>query len=244
MPDTFSTSGDQATQTNDQGGQGSDFSDSNTGDNQSSNTGVDNATITTEALAALTKREEHAQTHIITLETETSDLRTQMAEMQGKLDQAANVEDLLAQQGQSTVNADDVTVTVVQQVKDALKLEKVEELEDDNFTVVQEALNIQFGNERVDDAVKLACSENDMTWDEMVTLSRKNPKLALKLCNIEMKADQQPTSQSINTSALVDNYQQQEAPTKVNIMELRTDSARIANYENRLEQKLQELNKN
>lgn len=233
MPQSFQNGDDNSQQNN--------FQNANSDDNQNSDNGV-KPIISAEDLASLQKRDTNAQTHITTLETETAELKTQMESMQVKLDKAADVEDLLRQQEGNQVNLDDLTDQAAKRVTDALDAKASKAKADSNFDAVSTALTASFGD-KTDEAVNKACAENDMTFDEMVELSRKNPKLALKLCKVEVKPDQQPSSTTINTSALLNNFQQQEQiPATVNVMELRTDRERVADFNRRMEAKLKELN--
>lgn len=242
MPsNSFQQGADQGTDNQDQDGQGNSFSDQNPGDNQDKGSnGVNNPSISAEDLAVLQKRDVNAQSHISTLENEAKDLNTRMVEMQEKLDKAASVEDLLKDQGQSTFDVDELTAKVTQNVTEGLSAEAKEAKAKGNFDNVATALTEKHGD-KTDDAVKKACQENDMTFEDMVELARKNPKLAMKLCDVEVKPDQQPSRTSINSSALLDQNQQEPTP-KANVMDLRTDKARIEYMNQRLDAKYKELN--
>jgi len=235
MTDSFNTGGDQSS--NPQS-----FSDQNSDDNQNSNTDGDNSTLTPEQLAALQKRDKHAQEHITNLEAETADLKTQMAEMQAKLDKAAQVEDLLNNQDQSNqpVDMDELTTKAVEKLQAQQDAKAAKELADSNFDKVSTALTEKYG-EQTDEAVQKACEENDMTFQDMVALSKKNPKLAMKLCDVDVKPEQQATKPTINSSAVLDQFQGNQQPTKVNVMELRTDRERVEDYQRRLAEKLKTL---
>ncbi len=199
--------------------------------------------LSAEDVAALVKRDVHAQSHIVTLETETTDLKTQMVEMQSKLDLAATAQEVLEAQGQSTVNVDDIVTKATQALTAQQAATTAEQLATSNFQDVSNTLSEKYGTDKVDEAVKKACSENGMSWDEMVTLAKSNPLAAKRLCNVEVKPQAQPMQTSINSSAVLGSYQQQQQETpKVNVMELRTDSDRVADYTRRMELKLKELN--
>ncbi len=235
MPNSFND--DQG-----QEGQGNNFSNQNSDDNSNNGNGdVNTPTITAEDLAALNKRDEHAQTHITTLESEATDLKAQMVEMQAKLDKAASVESLLEERdNQSQLTAEEVATKAAALVNDSLTAQGVKAQADANFSDVSTALTEKFGD-KTDEAVKTACEENNMTWEDMVDLSKKNPKLAMKLCNVEQAPNAQAMRPSNNTSALQNNNQQ--APARKNVMELRTDRERVANFQDRMAERIKELTK-
>lgn len=233
MPQSFQNGDDNSQQNN--------FSQANSDDNQTPPNEV-KPIISPEDLASLQKRDTNAQTHITTLETETAELKTQMESLQAKLDRAADVEDLLRQNEGTPVDLDTLTDQAAAKVAAKLDAKANAAIADDNFDSVAAALTASFGD-KTDEAVKVACQENDMSFDDMVELSRKNPKLALKLCNVEVKPDQQPSQTTINTSAMLNNLQQHQAPpATVNVMELRTDKERVNDFNRRMEAKLKELN--
>ncbi len=204
--------------------------------------GGTNLGISVEELSALRKRDEHAQNHISTLESEAAEYKAQLAELQAKLDQASSVDELLREREQSTVNVDEVTSQAVDRVKAALASEKAATLAQENFNTVSKALTEKYGKD-VDVEVQRICAENDMSFEDMAELSRKNPKLALKLCGSEAKASVTPSSTStINSNAVLDNYQSGQQAPKKNVMELRTSKELADNYEQRLKAHLSKQN--
>lgn len=238
MPESFQQGGDHTPN-----GQDDQSFSKAPDDNSNASTDGESSTLQPDALAALQKRDEHAQSHITTLETEAADLKTLMVEMQEKLDKAAQVEELLRNKPEgSEFNLDDVTSKTTEGVLAALDARSLKEKADSNFDTVSTALTKQYGD-KTDEAVKKACAENDMSFDEMIALSRKNPKLAMKLCDVDVKPDQQPSRTTINSSAVLNQYQQQDEAPKVNVMDLRTDRERVTDYERRLEAKIKQLNK-
>lgn len=233
MPESFK-SGDQATPNQDPSGQGTSFTGvpgdlqltPNDGGNQ----------MAPEDVSALVKKSEHAQNHIQTLEQENAQFKTQLADMQDKLKTAVSVEELL--QGQKEVqdiDVDALTASVAAKVSGDLASQQATKVADDNWSTVTESLTKAFGD-KTDEMVKKACMENDMSWDDMIEVAKKNPRLALKLCEVKVdhSATPSPTS-SINTQALPGSLQPQE-PTKVNVMDLRTDSARVTDLYRRFDE--------
>jgi len=240
MSQSFNQGTDQGTG-NEGEGQGNSFGDQGTGDNQTPGSeGNNTPTISAEDLVTLQKRDTHAQEHISNLETEAKDLKTLMADMQGKLDQAASVEDLLKDKGNTTLNADEVAAKAAESVRNSMAEESAQEKSKSNFDKVSTALTEKYGKD-TDEAVKKACTDNDMTWEEMIKLSEKNPKLAMKLCEVEIRVEHQPAQTTINTNAVLNQYGSQEPTKKVNVMELRTDRARVDDFTRRMEAKIKEL---
>ena len=205
--------------------------------------GVTPPTLSADDLAALQKRDTNAQSHITTLEAEAAQRKVELVALQDKLDQAANVEEVLRQKESTTVDVDDIVTKATQALASQQAATAAQDLEESNFKDVSDTLSSQYGADKVDEAVKQACSENGMTWEDMVALAKANPLAAKRLCNVEVKAAAQPIQASINTSALLGQYQQsQETPPKVNVMDIRNDSDRVADFTRRMEAKLKELN--
>lgn len=198
--------------------------------------------ISPEDLAALTKRDLNAQSHIATLEAEAVSRKTEYAEMQARLDQAATVEETLRQQESATVNVDDIVTKATQAMASQAAATAATEQANANFKDVSDTLSEQFGADKVDAAVKQACAEAGMSWEQMVTLAKTNPVAAKKLCNVKPVSQAQPMQSSINTSAYMGQYQQQQETPKVNVMDLRNDTARVTDLEGRIAAKIKELN--
>ena len=231
--ESFQTGGDQTTNKS--------FSEQNTDDNLGGTTDGKNLGISQEDLSALQKRDEHAQSHITTLETEASDLKTRMADMQERLDKASQVQELLDAKQPTEVDVGELTTKAVEQIEANLRAKEAQSKADSNFDAVSTALTEKFGD-KTDEAVKKACAENDMSFDEMVDLSKKNPKLALKLCDVKVVVEQQSTRATLNSSAILDQYQTDQTQQKpVNVMELRTERARVDDFQRRLAEKLKTL---
>ena len=245
MPNSFNQSADQSAQNQDLDGQGSEFANQGNGDNQNQDENNGNPQLSAEDLVALQKRDTHAQEHIQRLEDEASARKTEMDALQVKLDRAADVDELLRNRDSGTaLDADEVVAKAAQSVRDSLLADTAKERSDANFDQVSTALTEKYGD-KTDDAVKLACKENDMSWDEMISLSKKNPKLAMKLCDVKVHVERAPAGGSTNTLGVLEqqgNQYQQAAPVK--LMELRTDKSRVNNYTQRLDAKLKELNQN
>jgi len=216
--------------------EGSQFNLKDSDDNQNPKGDGVTTSITEEELKALQKRDEHAQTHITTLEDEAKVLKDQITEMQTKLDKAKDVEDLLENQGKQQVNVEEITTGVIEQ----LNAKELKAQQDENFNTVSTALTEKFGD-KVDEEVKKAASENGLTFDEMVEMSRKNPKLALKLLDVKVKATPKPQQGSLNTSAFIETQQGVNPPTK-NVLELSSDKERVNDFQARLEAKVREMN--
>lgn len=201
-------------------------------------------TVTAEELAAIAKRDEHAQTHIKTLELEAENMRKYVEALEAKAEQAASVEELLNKETPpASVDVDGITTSVTEAVKQSLQEEKLVLTQNQNFEEVSRTLTEKFGTD-VDSKIQEICSENAITFDEMVDLARKNPKLALKICDVKVEKPSTPSQTSINSAAfMAQNASHQQAQTPVNVMELRTDKSRVDDFNRRMESKLRELGK-
>lgn len=228
-------------QTPEQIAQGTTFTSANTDDNPAVALEGVTPQISTEDLAVLTKRDLNAQSHIATLEAEALARKTEYAEMQIKLDQAATVEETLRQQESATVNVDDIVTKATQAMATQAAATAATEQANANFKDVSDVLSEQYGADKVDAAVKQACAEAGMTWEQMVTLAKSNPTAAKKLCNVKPVSQAQPMQSSINTGAYMGQYQQQQETPKVNVMDLRNDTERVNDLEVRIAAKLKEL---
>ena len=214
MPNSFNQDADQGSQNQDLQGQGSEFANQGNGDNQNQDQNNGTPQLSAEDLVALQKRDTHAQEHISRLEDEAASRKTEMDALQVKLDRAADVDELLRNRDNGTaLDADEVAAKAAESVRNSILADTAKERSDANFDKVSTALTERYGDQ-TDEAVKKACAENDMSWDEMISLSKKNPKLAMKLCEVEVVVERQPSSGSINPQAVVrqqgNQYQQQQ----------------------------------
>jgi len=189
----------------------------NVPDGQGSFTAPDGAAdgnqLSAEQVAALQQRDQHAQAHIVTLETEAAAMRDQMTGLAAKVDKLGDVESIMDKLTQAEGNNVDVADVIAQAqsgVLTTLKTDAAEKLQTDNFQSVSNTLVAQYGD-KTDEMVQKACSEHNMTLDSMVALAKENPKAALALCKVETHiAPQGSPPSTINTLGL----QQQQAPAQ------------------------------
>ncbi len=143
--------------------------------------------ITTEQLTELQKRDENAQQHIPQLEGENQQLREQLSEMQGKLDSATALDDVLNRldnkQGETqNVNTDEL----VQQVEDRLQRKAQEDREKNNWEGVVANLTDHYGKwEDADKAVLAKADALGMSMKEVTSLAKRTPDAFYKLFEME-----------------------------------------------------------
>jgi hypothetical protein len=229
MTDTFLQGADQSTAQGGQEGQGTNFATAGQGDNPGSASQAVTPLISEADLTALKKRDEHAQTHISTLEEEAKAYKAELEAAKVKLDQAAAVEDLLKDKGQeaSAYDVEAIASKAVERVTAKLQAESQHKVAETNFNTVSEALTQKFGD-KADEAVKNACAENGMDFDEMVTLAKKNPKLAMKLCDVKVEVEAVASKGTINTSAAAfQGHQSQSNIPQKHLVDVRTDRERV-----------------
>ena len=207
MTDTFSGA-DQSPANKGSEGQGSSFSQDQ---------GQQGGTELTADQLALQQRDQHAQAHIKTLETENEAFRGEMKNLADRLDKLGDVDSIMERlsktQGEGIDRAS-LIEEVTSGIKKSMSAEQAEKTQADNFTEVSKALVSKFGD-KTDEQVQKACEENDMTLEAMIDLSKPNPKLALKLCGGDKQVvSAQPSSgTSINTQGLYSNGQERAPDT-------------------------------
>lgn len=251
MSTTFNNAEDQTANQNsseDQSGnnledrndQGSQFANANSADQQN-NAGKNDLEMTKGDLSALIKKSEHAQDYIKKLEQENEDSRKLVTLMEEKLSQSANVEELLKKGENESLSNDDLVSQVTNQVNNQMAQQRTKDTADSNFQLVSDALSATYG-EKTDERVKQVCQENDMTWDQMVGLSRTNPKLVLGLCKAEQSKGEAPASSGgVNTQGFQGQNNQQTESLGKGYVNIRSDKQRVEVFNQYMEQKLKEL---
>ena len=239
----MSTSFQAGDQTSDQGqGQGTSFGDQGTGDNQ--NQGDQGGTqLTPEQITALTKRDEHAQGHITTLETEAQALRDKVTALEGNADHSKLVEELMEKLNSqsndgTTADIDEVVKRVTESVTTGLESQRQQGVESDNFEQVKAALVAKYGD-KTDAEVTAVAQKNGMSFEQLFKMAYSNPTLVLNLCDAAKPAQSSQGNFGSNASQ---NYQSEEAPKPVNVMSLRNDKDKVADFKRRMDAKLKELN--
>lgn len=236
----MSTTFQAGDQTGDQGnGQGSSF-DQSGGDNPN-NGDQGGAQLTPEQIEVLTKRDEHAQGHISTLETEAKALRDELDSLKGKADQATLVEELMEKLDKqkndgTTTDVDDVVRRVTESVTNGLQTQKQQEVAEGNFEQVKSALVAKYGD-KTDVEVTAVAQKNGMSFEQLFEMASTNPTLVLNLCDAAKPAQ----SQQGNFGGGTQQFSQEQQEQVVKVTDLRTDKARVADFQRRMDAKLKEL---
>lgn len=165
--------------------QATDFNQQESSDKGGENDGVN---ITTEQLNELQKRDENAQKHIPQLEGENEQLRDTVAELQGKLDSATALDDVLnrldGNKEGETQNVD--PDELVQRVEDRLQRKAQEDREKNNWEGVVTSLTEHYGKwEDADKAVLAKADALGMSMKEVTSLAKRTPDAFYKLFEME-----------------------------------------------------------
>lgn len=184
--------------------------------------------ITTEQLTELQKRDENAQKHIPQLEGENEQLRDTVAELQGKLDSATALDDVLNRldnkQGETqNVNTDEL----VQQVEDRLQRKAQEDREKSNWEGVVTNLTEHYGKwEDADKAVLNKATELGMSMQEVTSLAKRTPDAFYKLFEMEKpKGPQQGVAgQATNQISIINAPSHEEKRDRAYYSKLRKEN--------------------
>jgi len=160
----------------------------------------------------LKKSNQHAQTHIKTLESETATMRAEIEGLKGQLEQANTLDEIMERINNNTF---DQTTTseqtapqvaqLVEQVKEEilgdLSSAERERVETNNWTKANEMLREKYGD-KYSDFVDSRARELQMTVDQMRELARTAPEAVIALLDKETTGSPAPTTSSINTGAV------------------------------------------
>ena len=240
MSKTFGEGGDQATDNGDQNnGQGTSFGAKGNDDSHSQGTGGEGG-LSIEEVEALVKRDSNAQEHIKNLEAETKGFRDRISALEAKDDETSIPDDLLDKLNKlesSDPNSNDLVERVTQAVTDDLSKREALQVQQENFKRVSQVVQSKFG-ENADVEMSKVAAENGMTLEGIIQMSHTNPKLVENLLGVASKS-----SSSQSTSQGQSGYNEQIDDDKpVNVMDLRTDAKRVADFNRRMDKKLKELN--
>lgn len=174
MTDSFGKADD------DQDGQGKNFGENDgtgtTGDQQTQ--GIDAA-----AYEALQIRDAAAQLHIPKLQSENSELRDKVTELQASLANATTIDDALdkmSAQGDSQPTVD--RTDVAQIVEEVLGTKQTQARQEANWSTVQNKLTEVYSDWKTADAkVQERCQELDVSLQDATEMARHNPKAFMQL---------------------------------------------------------------
>lgn len=194
MSDGFGSAGaDNSSQgTGDNSGQeGTNFGQNTEG---TTNPGRSDQGVDLEKYEALRQRDEHAQKHIQRLESENSELRDKVVDLENNLANATTLDEALKRisnqgenQSESFARAD-----VAQVVEEVLGQKQTASRMDSNWQEVVSDLTKVYGDWKTADLkVQERAQELDISLEEATTMARNNPKAFRTLFNLQ---PQQQTS--------------------------------------------------
>lgn len=244
MPDTFNANENNSANENNNGQQGGDQNPQGTtfnanqnsndnGGNPGGDGGQQSGNIDVDKVL---KRLDDSQTFITQLQDEGKGYRETISKLQEDLANRPTMEQIREQLANNGGNSDDKldAAELVKQtaaaVRTGMQEEDQQRTAETNLSNVKNILTDKFGGEKVDAEVRKVAQENDMTFDEVFDLSRKNPKLVLKLFGAEGQPQGgRPTQNSVNTVAFQNNNQNNNNDNGPgNIMKETTERGRIA----------------
>ncbi len=215
--------------------QGATFGDQQQNDNSA--TGNDGAlNLTTEQVNDIVRRDEHAQQHIKTLEAETKQYREELENLRKKADAALTADEILEKLANKDNNSGDIDVDaivsrVTETVNQTQQKAEAKRVQDENFRKVSEAVKGKFGEKADVEMTKIAVA-NGMSFEEIYQMAHTNPTLVMKLCNVIDGTPTSPSRGTVNSLA----YKEEAASEIVNVMNLRTTSALVSDFNRRMDE--------
>jgi hypothetical protein len=181
----------------DQGNEGTGTPAGEEGTNFGQNTGGETNTggadqgIDPSEYEALRQRDEHAQQHITRLESENSELRDKVVELEDKLANATTLDEALTRisnQGEGQQNVD--RTDVAQVVEEVLGQKQTEERMEANWSSVVTDLTKKYGDWKAADAkVQERAVELDISLEDATTMAKNNPKVFRTLFNLDSQSN-------------------------------------------------------
>ena len=183
MTDTFNS--DQENKgTTDTGNQ-------STGDNTNA-TEFESGNRFQQQIDVMQKRIGDKDAHISSIESENQILREKLASVDEKLSKMGTVEEALSKlkdkekSNQDTALDEDTIKSMMRGVLPSVIKESTEaERAEANFKEVSSALTKTYGADKVDEVVAKVAIENGMSFDDMLSLARKSPKVVFKMVGIQ-----------------------------------------------------------
>lgn len=203
MSDAFGTSA------NDQGGQGTGTNPGEEGTNFGQNTNGQTNTggagqgIDPAEYEALRQRDEHAQAHIQRLESENSELRDKVVELENQLASATTLDEALkriSNQGEGQQQLDPTDVAQV--VERVLEDKQTKAQQDSNWNEVVSSLTKKYGEWKAADSyVQERARELDISLEHATQMAKNSPKAFKKLFGIDESASTSNTAGSHGAGA-------------------------------------------
>ncbi len=187
-------------------------------------------------LAKIQKRLDDSQKFIEQLKLERQQDRQLIEQLQSKsgpsLDEIKDLISKAGSDGVTPVNPDELVNTVYERVNQNLTQKQVQEQEKQNFDAVARVLQTKYGKE-VDVKVAELASEIGYSLEDVINLSKKNPKAVFKLLGITEKP-QQPAAHSYKGGTNTLGMPPAPPVKKPSIMSARNEKERIDVFSSRL----------
>lgn len=229
--------------------QGSSFTENNsdpqggTGSGQGgSNSNID--------VSKLQKRIDDSQRFIEQLKSESSQYRETIKQLTERMEKVPSLDAIMEQinqNGRSNDNLDpEDLVNKTLSTFEARQQERERAAKaDDNFKQVASTLQKHFSGKDVDAEVRRLAQENDMSFEDVFDMAKRNPKAVYKVLGINVNSAPQGYDHSsggtLNTYGVTSNQPPQEDKVP-NLVKVRTEKERINLFSNYMEKELRKLN--
>jgi len=142
-------------------------------------------------MEVMQKRIGDKDTHISTIESENQTLREKLAAIDEKLSKMSTVEEALERikdsnkSNQDTALDEDTLKSVMRGVLPGVMAEQTAaQKAESNFKEVSAQLTKLYGKDKVDETVARIAEENGITFDDMLELARKSPKVVYRMAGV------------------------------------------------------------
>lgn len=198
-------------------------------------------------VSTLQKRIDDSQEFISVLKNERQQDQERIKALEEDLKNRPSLEEIMEHVNQQSGNKDiigpnEMINKALEAVDQKLSLREQQSIESTNIEKVSERLKQEFGND-VDKKVAEIAAENDMTFDEVFSLAKKNPKATYKLLGVKNEVPASNTninSNGMNSLGLGANTSNKQERTD-NIMDYTTDKKRVEFFQKRMEKGLSKL---
>lgn len=148
-------------------------------------------------VSGMEKRISDKDTHISTVESENLKLRQDMADIQAKLDNSAQIEEALEriQTNQHDSNQDTALDedALINRLKASIATDNSQKTKQQNFDEVAGEFTKQFGADAADEKVRQLAADNSLTFDDIVELARKSPDAVYRMAGLNVNRNVQGT---------------------------------------------------
>lgn len=153
----------------------------------------DGGTKLQQQIEVMQKRIGDKDTHISTIESENQTLREKLAAIDEKLNKMTTVEEALERikdnnkSNQDTALDEDTLKSVMRGVLPSVMAEQTaSQKAEANFKEVAAQLTKLYGKDKVDETVARIAEENGITFDDMLDLARKSPKVVYRMAGVTL----------------------------------------------------------